>query len=559
MKRYLRILFCLSLFAWALTSCQNDELERLADRVTELEKNESEPEPEPDPEIVQPTSIAWLNVGPVRLERGGKTAVEFRLNPSDVQLDLEQGADQFLLDRVGEHSAMRQFDVSASANVRLVAVERVRDSVTQEPKPGQYRAILEDCSYQVGYDELLTLVLAFHSSGRGACEVSSSAIEVVSERMTTVDTGLPIVLIETPDGLPITSRSEWTAGVAVTILSPQRLVEYQDTIELKGRGNTSWGFAKKPYAMRLGQKTSLLGMPKHKRWCLLAGWSDRTLIRNAVAFELARRTGLDWTPTGRHVELVVNGVHQGNYFLCEQIKIDKNRLDLSDPKEPVADRGYLFELDTYFDEQYKWHSPVRNLPWQFKDPDEVTPEQQAFAEQYVAEMESALYDPVRFARRDFVDYMDLASLADYWMVYEMAQLWEPNHPKSVYMHKDVGGRMKAGPVWDFDMGGFAPRDAYFFVDTKAVYYDQLFEDAGFRQIVHERWKAQRDGFLDVANFIDSLANTLRASERLNYPMWPINIVSAGDETIDDYDVAIARMKDALVGKIRWMDRQIEDF
>lgn len=536
------------------TSCYQHEIDDLSHRVDKLEN--VVPEPEPEPEGVMPTSIALLDVGPIRLVRGGRAALEFRVNPSDVRLDLLQGVDTIMLDRVGERSATRQSYVTPSRNVRLVAVEPTVDSVTHTVKLGQYRAILEDCSYQMGYDELLSLVLSFHRGRRGTCEVSSSPIEVWSEQMTTLDTGLPVILVDTPNGQPITSRRNWTSGVAVTILSPDGLVEYQDTIELKGRGNTSWGFPKKPYALRLGHKASLLGMPRHKRWCLLAGWSDRTMIRNAVAFELARRTGLDWTPSGRHVELVLNGVHQGNYYLCEQIRIDQNRLDLYDPKEPVADRGYLFELDSYFDEPFRWRSPERDLPWQFKDPDEVSPEQQAFAEHYVAEMESALYDPERVARGDFAAYMDLASLADYWMVYEMVQLWEPNHPKSVMMHKDRGGRMMAGPVWDFDMGGFIPRagGAYFYVDTEAVYYGQLMRDAGFRAIVRERWAAQRDGFLAVTHYIDSLADALRASERLNYPMWPIDIVSSSDEKIDDYDQAIARMKQALTEKIRWMDQ-----
>ena len=67
-------------------------------------------------------------------------------------------------------------------------------------------------------------------------------------------------------------------------------------------------------------------MKKHKRWCLLANWWDRTLIRNAVAFEISRNTGLAWTPNGKFVELVLNGNHIGNYYLCEQIKVDENRM-----------------------------------------------------------------------------------------------------------------------------------------------------------------------------------------------------------------------------------------
>ena len=70
-------------------------------------------------------------------------------------------------------------------------------------------------------------------------------------------------------------------------------------------------------------------MPKHKRWVLLANWMDRTLLRNDVAFEMARRV-MDWAPRGQFVELYLNGVHQGNYYLCEQIKVDKNRVNIDE-------------------------------------------------------------------------------------------------------------------------------------------------------------------------------------------------------------------------------------
>ena len=92
-------------------------------------------------------------------------------------------------------------------------------------------------------------------------------------------------------------------------------------------------------------------MPKHKRWVLLANWMDRTLMRNRVAFKLGECTQLDWTPRGEYVELVLNGKHLGNYLLCEQIKVDENRVNIAeiDAESEDVSGGYLMELDTYFD------------------------------------------------------------------------------------------------------------------------------------------------------------------------------------------------------------------
>ena len=126
-------------------------------------------------------------------------------------------------------------------------------------------------------------------------------------------------------------------------------------------------------------------MPKHKRWVLLANWMDRTMLRNAVAFEVAHQTenayadGLGWNPHGYSVEVVMDGRHVGNYYLCEQIKIDGDRVDIKDCIEDIigdgnanptmADCGYLLEFDDNYDEVDKFRT-ARGLPCMFKD--EVT-------------------------------------------------------------------------------------------------------------------------------------------------------------------------------------------
>lgn len=506
--------------------------------------------------VKTPASIAILSVAPIHLSMNAEASIEFRVNPSTAALHLIDGEDVLELDCVGTRT--RSY-VTHSENVKLTRIEQVYNPVTHELKEGQYRAVFSDCGHSVGYDDLYTLVLTCQKGTSQEYQISSSAFEIKSTSLEELSNGLPIVLINTPNDQPILSKQEWMEGASMTIVSANGQIEYQGSLSVKGRGNTSWGFPKKPYALKLDKKSEILGMKKHKRWCLLANWADRSLIRNAVAFELARQTELDWTPSGQHVELVLNGEHLGNYFLCEQIKVDENRVNISNPSEPIADRGYLMELDTYFDEAFKFRSPLRDLPWQFKDPDEVTDEQQAFMEQYVADMEHSLYDSLCFINRDFTEYMDLGSFADYWMVYEIAQLREPNHPKSVYMHKDAGGKMQAGPVWDFDLGCFKPRPYYYWADRDAVYYGQLFRDEGFRQLVRERWNNYRDHFLAVESMVDSLAEKLAPSEKLNFPMWPIDIDSNNDENLTDYTEVIARLKQGLREKILWMDTEIQSF
>ena len=149
--------------------------------------------------------------------------------------------------------------------------------------------------------------------------------------------------------------------------------------------------------MKLDNKSEILGMKKHNRWCLLANWMDRTLIRNDVAFEISRRTQLEWTPSGKFVELILNGEHKGNYYLCEQIKVDNNRVNIA------KDGGFLMECDLWYDEEFKFKTKLHNVPWQFKDPDWVTQEQFDYLYNYVAEFEQSLFTEASFIQRKYIN------------------------------------------------------------------------------------------------------------------------------------------------------------
>lgn len=375
------------------------------------------------------------------------------------------------------------------------------------------------------------------------------------------NSGLPVVSIYTPNEQDIKSKVVWMEGASMTIQMPDGSLDYEGTLSVKGRGNSTWWYVKKPYALKLDKKSKILGMSKHKRWCLLANWMDRTLMRNAVSFEIARYTSLDWTPQGQFVELILNGKHLGNYYLCEQIKVDPDRVNIAelDPNATSGDAitgGYIFEIDDYYDEVNKFMSPKFNLPWQFKDPDEVNNAQINYIKNYVAELEYALTDETRFANREFTEYIDLQSFVDWWIVYELAQNWEPNHPKSCYMHKDINGKIKAGPVWDFDWGTYYPQTWYWFTIIDALYYKPLFKDAKFRALAKERWNALKNKLATIPEFIDQTAEHIAVSEASNHKLWPIDSANNGDEQLSFPD-AVERLKKAYLGKFEYMDKEIK--
>lgn len=369
-----------------------------------------------------------------------------------------------------------------------------------------------------------------------------------------VYSGLPVVFIETAGGKEIPSKWEdWLSGSKITIYNPDWTVDLESSTGVRGRGNSTWGYPKKPYALKLDSKAKVLGMPKHKRWVLLANWMDRTLMRNSVSFELASRSGLAYTPRGEFVELFVNGTHQGNYYLCEHIKVDENRVNIDELDEDEVDGGYMLELDTYYDEAFKFRSPLRDLPYMFKDPDEVNEAQFEFLKNYVCELEYALYDDTRFAAGEYMDYIDMESFADWWIVMELTGIWEPNHPKSTYMHKDKGGKLVMGPVWDFDWETYTPKT--WFSINESLYYERLFQDPRFVEKVKERWEMYKADYETLPEYIRSEAARIRNSDRMDSPMWPITQWVNGDENMS-FDEAVNRMVNVYEERFDWMDAAI---
>lgn len=494
-----------------------------------------------------PSSITLVSSSPVGMITGATSLLPFRVSPSNA--------------KVSSGDISLQYD---GGNVALESVEQMQDG-DGKPLAGNYIAVLRDLAAADSYeDEACLVIRAKDCRGEQYC-VYSNPFTVKAISYHGINTGLPFVILDTPGGAPITSKTEWMEGATLTILNPDLSVDYQGTLSVKGRGNSTWTqFPKKPYALKLDGKSEILGMPRHKRWCLLANWMDRTMIRNDVAFEISRRTGLDWTPSGRFVELILNGSHVGNYYLCEQIKVDENRVNIASLGKKVTEGeeltgGYLMECDLWYDEDFKFMSPIHNVPWQFKDPDEINEAQFNYMYDYVSRFEAALFQDDRYAAREYLDYIEPESFVDWWIVNELAQNSEINQPKSAYIYKDRGGKLKAGPVWDFDWGTFVPKDKYNYVAMGQKYYfHRLFQDKEIRRIIKERWNSFKGGLATIPDYVDAISSTLYASDAINSLMWPINRDTNQDETLSYHD-AVERLKKAFREKYDWLDSNIQTF
>lgn len=399
-------------------------------------------------------------------------------------------------------------------------------------------------------------------------DIKPESGEVNSYKVERHNTGLPTLYIDTPNGTPVESKEEWIKDVSIKLYDNNGEIDYKaDDSSIKGRGNSTWNLPKKPYTLKLGGKSELLGMPSSKRWVLLANWADRTLLRNVAAFEISRNTGLEWTPRGQFVELVLNGKHQGNYYLCEQISIGKDRVNIEEMRTEDIDGdnltgGYLLELDVNYDERNKFKSELYNYPYMIKSPDEgvLQSEQMLYIKDYVNTMEKSMYDSIMLNNHKYSNYIDVESFVDYWFVYELAGNYEINHPKSLYLHKNRQGKIKAGPVWDFDYGTFTEYEFSRFANSTAFYYEQLFNDKWFVGIVKNRWKEFYPRFATIPEYIIKESVRLKKSEWFNHKLWPIspfwNNVNGG--AYCSYDEAVKDLIDSYQAKLAWMDSQIRN-
>ena len=411
---------------------------------------------------------------------------------------------------------------------------------------GVYQAVIQDAGKGKNYDLNVRLAIIQRNASTGnEYVVQSSAFRVFSEADPpgTVKTGLPVVYVDTQGSRPITSKEEYVKAT-LKIKGTEQLEGLDAaSCEIRGRGNTTWYWPKKPYLIKLDEKQHIFGMHKHKRWVLLANFMDRTLMRNLVSMKVASMmSNLAWTPGCQPVELVLNGKHVGSYLLIEQVRVDNHRVAITEmtPQDNVGDAvtgGYLLELDFHYDNEVQWTDPHgHNNQWgngipfgvKYPDPDDLTPQQLNYIKNYISETANTLYGSnFKDPEKGYAKYIDIDSFIDYWIVFEVMGNHELGNPGSVFMHKDRGGKLVAGPCWDF----------------------RLRQDPAFEAKLKARFQELLPQLETIPDYMDECERLLTESAKLNFAMWnPAEDASQnggwiinGDENMTFHD-AVARLK-----------------
>ncbi len=382
-------------------------------------------------------------------------------------------------------------------------------------------------------------------------------------------TNLPTVVINTAGAKDITSKEVYIqSNVYIVSEDGKNLLSAAET-EIKGRGNASWNFPKKPYKLRFKEKQRPLGAPANDRkWTLINNYGDKTLMRNILAFEVSRRVGMAYTPFCTPVDVILNGEYEGCYQFCDQVEVDGKRVP--------AKEGYLIEIDAYnYTEQVVFNTS-RGTPVTIKypDADEITSAQRSFIQNYFTRFENAVNaSNYADATNGYRKYLDVDSFLRNFIIGEFCGNTDTYW--SVYMYKDgADGVFYTGPAWDYDLA-FENDGRTYPINTLTDYIyctkgsvasgsvrqmvDRIVKnDPASRARLAAIWDAYKGGLSNLNDYVDQTAALLKESQQLNFKRWPImnEWVHQNPKVEGSYAGEVKRVKDYITARLTKFDQLV---
>lgn len=416
---------------------------------------------------------------------------------------------------------------------------------------------------------------------------------------------LPVVVIDTrgeeiPDDPKITSWFKIIEnGKGIKNNWKQNGTDYDGYAGIELRGQSSQMFPKTSFTIELrkenGADTSaaLLGMPAGEDWVLYAPYSDKTLLRNSITYYLGNLMG-SWQPHYRFCELYLNGEYYGIYALTESIKRDVSRVDISKlkPDEVSGDDltgGYIIKADKtdglgsdeYFtittETQYQ-NSGNYEFTYVYPKYDVLVAEQKEYIKKFLTNAQNALNgDDFSDLPDGFRKYFDARSFVDFQIIQELTNNVD-GYKFSTFFYKDKdskGGKLHAGPLWDFDLcygnedytdfnlqtdTWLYPKFADFF-GGRLHWWARMMEDLSYRSLFMNRWKELRRGPFrtdSVMLFIDNTIDSLGDAVARNFEKWPVigEYVWPNYFIGQTYEEEIDYLKDWITDRMNWMDANV---
>ena len=416
--------------------------------------------------------------------------------------------------------------------------------------------------------EIRLRVTVESTTGQKTTAVHSFAAPTTPATFLPLRVNLPKLSITTDNNAPVESKEVYLAGQMMLESNIAGAAPVIGGLQIRGRGNSTWGMPKKPYRLKLTDKQPLLGMPSSKDWVLLANYSDKSLMRNALALELGTRMGLAWTPRSAFVEVYLNNRYDGVYLLTENIKVASNRVNIDElaAADVSADKitgGYLLEVD-FRQDGHTMFSATDNLPIVFQSPEEPVAAQETYIKDYVDQFETVLHSS-DFANpaTGYAAYIDVDSFIRWYLVNEIFRNVDANMWSSCWMYKPRGGKLFMGPLWDFDLAaGNADYNNAFLTAGwhihNAPWFSRLFQDPAFVTRVKEIWSGiKADQLPAMFQSIAANATALQQSQLNNFERWPIleTYVWPNYRIPGSYAGEIGYLNTWLTERVAWMDSQ----
>jgi len=357
---------------------------------------------------------------------------------------------------------------------------------------------------------------------------------------------------------------------AEIVFSKNNVISYEGPIGIEIRGASSQSFPKKSYGFETRDTNnddldvSLLDFPEEEDWILYAPYTDKSLLRNILIYDLSRDIGMYASRT-KFVELTINDMYKGVYVFMEKLKRDSNRININKLKDDEntgedLTGGYILKIDktagTNLGEGYNelnsfrsTYSPPNatidqkiNFLYEYPDAEDITTEQKVYISTYVANFEDALAsDDFRDESIGYAPYIDVPSFIDFFLLNELSNNVD-GYRLSTFMHKDKNGKLKMGPIWDFNLafgnadycsGGDINVWAYKFNERCPqdfwqipFWWQRFMEDPAFVNQLKERWNTLRASTFSESNMnskIEAYTNSLNKAGAIdtNFQTWSI--------------------------------------
>lgn len=445
-------------------------------------------------------------------------------------------------------------------------------------------------------------------SGSSSSPTATEAYSFMEAGLAAFSSNLPLVVLDTfgervPYGqkIPVAARFVDATTGRSTLLGSS---DFEGLGELNVRGHTSLRYPKHSYHFQTkhgSPKVALLGLPKESDWVLYAPYSDKSLMRDVLGYELSNQIGR-YAARTRLVEVFLNDSggkmtqrnYIGVYVFEEKIKRGKNRVNIEkltpeDSTEPNITGGYIIKKD----HSDQVDNPDNSIPmlggsgrrkessfrsshgnqFFYVEPkgDEITPEQKAWLRRYINKFEQVLYsDDFKDPKTGYAAYIDPDSFIDHHLLVELSKNID-GFRFSTFYHKDRGGRLKMGPIWDWNLSygnanareGFNPEGWYWsqLDDRQYSWFRRLFEDPDFTQRYVDRWGELRTNQFAIVKIlarIDELAGRLNEAQARNFRRWRLlgrNVwpnAFVGESFSDE----INYLKQWIRQRIEWMDQEL---